>query len=108
MYVECLYLWIAWDKLCPYPFVVAVVLVTKLYPTLLWGHGLQPAMLLHPWNFPVKKYWSGLQFPSLEDLPDPGIKPTHLALAGRFFSIKQPGKTHCLGIIIGSKPFSFQ
>ena len=30
----------------------------------LWPHGLQPASLLCPWNFPGKKYWSGLPFPS--------------------------------------------
>ena len=65
-------------------------------------------MLFQPWNFPVEKYWSGLQFPSLDDLPDPGTEPTHLALAGRSLTIGQPGKTHCPGMIIGSKPFSFQ
>ena len=27
-------------------------------------------------GFPWEEYWSGLPFPSLEDLPDPGIKPT--------------------------------
>jgi len=27
-------------------------------------------------GFPRKKYWSGLPFPSLGDLPNPGIKPT--------------------------------
>ena len=39
-------------------------------------------------GFPWEEYWSGLPFPSLEDLPDPGIKPTSLmapALAGMFF-----------------------
>ena len=37
-------------------------------------HGLQPARLLCPWNFPGKEYWSGLPFPSPGDLPNPGIK----------------------------------
>ena len=27
-------------------------------------------------GFPRQDYWSGLPFPSLGDLPDPGIKPT--------------------------------
>ena len=27
-------------------------------------------------GFPWEEYWSGLPFPSPEDLPDPGIKPT--------------------------------
>ena len=29
-------------------------------------------------------YWRGLPFPSLGDLPGPGIKPMSPALAGRF------------------------
>jgi len=32
-----------------------------------------------------QEYWSGLPFPSLGDLLDPGIEPLSLALAGRFF-----------------------
>ena len=31
-------------------------------------------------GFPRQEYWSGLPFPSLGDLPDPGIKPTSPAL----------------------------
>ena len=27
-------------------------------------------------GFPKQEYWSGLPFPSLGDLPNPGIKPT--------------------------------
>ena len=37
-------------------------------------------------GFPSQEYWSGLSFPSPGDLPDPGIKPTSPALAGRFFT----------------------
>ena len=40
-----------------------------------------------------QEYCSGLPFPSLEDLPDPGIKPTFPvspALAGRFFITEAP------------------
>ena len=47
-------------------------------------HGLQPARLLCPWNFPGKKYWSGLPFPPSGDLPGSGIEPASPALAGRF------------------------
>ena len=39
-------------------------------------------------GFSRQEYWSGLQFPSPGDLPDPGIEPMSLvspALAGRFF-----------------------
>ena len=36
-------------------------------------HGLWPARLLCPWDFPGKKeYWSGLPLPSLRDLPTLG------------------------------------
>ena len=31
-------------------------------------------------GFPRQEYWSGLPFPSLGDLPDPGIKPGSPAL----------------------------
>ena len=33
-----------------------------------------------------QEYWSGLPFPAPGDLPHPGIKPSFLALTGRFFS----------------------
>ena len=42
-----------------------------------------------------QKYWSGLPFPALGDLPDPGIESASLAspeLAGRFFTTVPPGK----------------
>ena len=44
-------------------------LVAKSCPTLLRTHGLQPARLLCPWNFPGQEYWSGLLFPF------PGYRP---------------------------------
>ena len=40
-------------------------------------------------GFSRQQYWSGLPFPSLEDLPDSGIKPASPmppALAGGFFT----------------------
>ena len=43
-------------------------------------------------GFPWEEYWSGLPFPSLEDLPDPGIKPTSPEFAGRIFTTEPPGK----------------
>ena len=39
-------------------------------------------------GFSRQEYWSGLPFPSLRDLPDPGIEPASLTspvLAGGFF-----------------------
>ena len=49
-----------------------------------------------------QEYWSGLPFPTLEDLPNPGIKPASLvspALAGRFFTDVPPGKPVYLGMV---------
>ena len=46
-------------------------------------------------GFSRQKYWSGLPFPSPEDLPDSRIKPTSLVcptLAGRIFTTLPPGK----------------
>ena len=43
-------------------------------------------------GFPFQEYWSLLPFPSPEDLPDPGIEPKSLALAGGFFTTEPPGK----------------
>ena len=43
-------------------------------------------------GFPRQEYWSGLSFPSLEDLPDPGIETVSSALAGRFFATEPPGR----------------
>ena len=39
-----------------------------------------------------EEYWSGLPFPSLGDLPNPGIEPTSPALAVGFFTIVPSGK----------------
>ena len=36
-------------------------------------------------GFPRQAYWSGLPFPPPGDLPDSGIEPMSLALAGGFF-----------------------
>ena len=42
--------------------------------------------------FSRQEIWSGVPFPSLGDLPDPGIKTESSALAGRFFTIEPPGQ----------------
>ena len=46
-------------------------------------------------GFSKQEYWSELPFPSPGDLPDPGIKLTSPALAGRFFTAEPPGKRTC-------------
>ena len=43
-------------------------------------------------GFPRQEYWIGLPFPSLRDLPSPGIESASPALAGRFFTAEPPGK----------------
>ena len=42
-----------------------------------------------------QEYWSGVPFPTLGNLPDPGIKPkspASPALAGAFLTTARPGK----------------
>ena len=43
-------------------------------------------------GFPRQEYWSGLLFPSLGDLPDPGIEPMSLALQADSLLFEPPGK----------------
>ena len=47
-------------------------------------------------EFSRQEYWSGLPFPTSGDLPNPAIKPTSPALAGRFFTTEPPGKPRLL------------
>ena len=54
-------------------------------------HGLWSARFLCPWDFP-RKNTGGLPFPSLGDLPDPGIEPVPHALVGRYFTTEPPGE----------------
>ena len=48
-----------------------------------------------------QEYWSVLPFPTLGDLPNPGLKPaspTSPALAGGFFTAEPPGKPGPLNV----------
>ena len=47
-------------------------------------------------GFSRQGYWSGLPFPTLGDLSNPGIEPTSSALVGEFFIPEQPGKPEVL------------
>jgi len=52
-------------------------------------------------GFPRQEYWSGLPFPSLGDLPDPGIEPVSPAaptLAGGLITTEPTGKPISLSI----------
>ena len=65
-------------------------------------YGLQPASLLHPWDFSKQEYWSGLPCPPPGDLPNPGIKPMPLmspALVGSLL-LTSPEKPLRLVIMI--------
>ena len=42
-------------------------------------------------GFPKQEYWSGLPFPSPEELADPGMEPECPALAGGFFTTEPLG-----------------
>ena len=46
-----------------------------------------------PMGFSRQEYWSGLLFPSLGDLPDPGIEPGSLALQADSLQSEPPGKS---------------
>ena len=48
-------------------------------------------------GFPRQGYWSGLPFPSSENLPDPGIEPGSPALQA-VFTTELPGKVYVLNI----------
>ena len=45
-------------------------------------------------GFPRQEYWSGLPFPSLGDLSDPGIKPGSPALQADALTSEPPGKLY--------------
>ena len=64
----------------------------RLFATL-WTVARQVPLSL---GFSRQEYWSGWSFPSPGDLPDPGMKPTPPALAGRLFAPEPPGKSACL------------
>ena len=48
-------------------------------------------------EFSRQENWSGLPFPTPEDLPDPGIEPASHALTSRFFTTEPPEKSTIAG-----------
>ena len=70
-------------------------LVAKLCPafTTLWTVAHQAPLAL---EFPRQEYWNGLPFPSPGHLPNLGIKPLSIVLAGRFFITEPQGSTFCV------------
>ena len=69
----------------------------------LQSHGLSPARLLCPWNFPGKNTGGGCHFLLQGIFPTQGMKLCLLVfpvLAGRFFTtVPIPGKMLCIHII---------
>ena len=63
-------------------------------------HGLQPAKLQRPWDFSGQEYWSGLPFPPLGDLPNPGIKPRSPALQADSLPLSHQGSLGFLYIFM--------
>ena len=47
-------------------------------------------------EFSRQEYWSGLPFPSPEDLPDPGIEPRSPTLQADSLPAEPPGKSKTL------------
>ena len=72
-------------SLRPWFFFVVVV----VFETLLTVAHQAPLSL----GFSRQEHWSGLPFRPPGNLPDPGIKLTSPALAGRFFTTEPPGKS---------------
>ena len=69
-------------------------LVAKLCPTLCDPMTVAFQVPLSM-GFSRQEHWSGVPFPSLGEIPDPGIKPESLtspALAGRFFTSQGDGE----------------
>ena len=66
------------------------MLVSELYLTLcdLMDYSL-PGSSVH--GILQQEYWSGLPFPSPEDLPDPGMKPGFPALQADSLQSEPPG-----------------
>jgi len=54
-------------------------------------------------GFSRQKYWSGLPFPTQEDLPDAGIKPASPALQADCLPLSHLGNPHICILLINLK-----
>ena len=81
---------------CPFNVYVCVLShfsCVQLFVTL-WTIAHQTPLAM---GFSRQEYWNELPFPSLGDIPKPGIKPTSLmspALAGKFFTKSATWEAH--------------
>ena len=55
-----------------------------------FSNSFQPHQAHPPMGFFRQEYWSSLPFPTLGDLPDPGVKTQSPALASGFFTTEPP------------------
>ena len=74
-------------------------LVTKSCLTLLWLHGLV-CQASQSMEFPRQEYWSGLPFPSPEELLDPGIKIKPVSPALRVDSLSLSHVCVCVCVCV--------
>ena len=63
------------------------------------AHHTPPSM-----GFSRQEHWSGLSFPSLGDLPDPGIEPGSPTLQADALLSEPPGKPNVVGVPVISSP----
>ena len=71
---------------------VKLLSCVRLYGTP-WTEAYQAPLSM---GFSRQEYWSGLPFPSPEDLPNPGIEPGSPALQTDALPSEPPGKTHIM------------
>ena len=62
-----------------------------------------PWTLAHQASLSMRFQRNGLLFPSLGDLPSPGMEPVSPALVGRVFTTEPPGKLNTK-TVVGLKP----
>ena len=82
----------------PITWYVCVLSGVQLFETI-WTVACQILLFM---GFPRQEYWNGLQFPSPEDILNPGIEPTSSAypsLAGGFFTTEPPGKPYYMAFL---------
>ena len=82
---------------CVRPCTHACVYVCLVMSDSLQLHGLWPTRLLCPRNFPGKKYWRGLPFPTPGDLLDSGNERTHISCVSWIGRQVDPLPAHHLG-----------
>ena len=92
---------------CLWAYVLICCLATKSCPTLLLPQKLEPAGLLHPWNFPGTNTGISCHFLLQGNLPDLGtepVSPAFPALASGFFTTVPPAKPY---VPVGQTIFFF-